>query len=160
MYTEKSTYIYQSFNYTEEVRQCIQKRYLYIPINQLHRGDKTVYSEEVSIYTNQSITQMKYDSAYITDIYIYQSINYRGGRTAHTEEVPIYTNISFTQRRWDSVYTRGTYIYQSINYTEEIRQFMHKRYLYIPIIQLHKGSKTVYTEEVPINTNQSITQRR
>ena len=77
--------MYQLFNYTKEVRQCIQKRYLYIPINQLHRGGKTVYTEEVSIYTNQSITQMKYNSAYIRGTSIYQSIKYRGGRTVYTE---------------------------------------------------------------------------
>jgi hypothetical protein len=39
-------YIYQSINYTKGVRQCMQKRYLYIPMNQLHRGDKTTYTEE------------------------------------------------------------------------------------------------------------------
>ena len=56
------------------------KRYLYILINQLHRRGKTVYTEEVSIYTNQSITQMKYDSACIRGTSIYQSIN-------NTEEI-------------------------------------------------------------------------
>ena len=78
----------------------------------------------------------------------------------YAEEIAIYTNQSITQRMEDNVYRRGTYIYQSINYTEEVRQCIHKRYLYIPIIQLHKGRKTVHTEEVPIYTNQSITQRR
>jgi hypothetical protein len=39
-------YIYQSINYTKGVRQCMQKRYLYIPMNQLHRGGKTTYTEE------------------------------------------------------------------------------------------------------------------
>jgi hypothetical protein len=78
----------------------------------------------------------------------------------YTEEIPIYTNHSITQRRKDDAYRRGTYIYQSINYTEDVRQCIQKRYLYIPIYQLHRGSKTMYTEEIPIYTNQSITQRR
>ena len=73
-----------------------------------------------------------------------------------TEEVPIYTNQSITQRRKDSVYRRGTYIYQSFNYTEEVRQGIQKRYLYIPIIQLHRGGKTVHREEVHIYIYQSI----
>ena len=55
----RGTYIYQSFNYTEEVRQCIQKMYLYIPINQLHRGGMTVYTKEIPLYTIKSITQRK-----------------------------------------------------------------------------------------------------
>jgi hypothetical protein len=58
MYTEE-VLIYQSINYTEKVGQCIQNRYLYIPINQLHRGGMPVYTEEVLIYTNQSVTQRK-----------------------------------------------------------------------------------------------------
>jgi hypothetical protein len=53
MYTEEVPIIYQYINYTEDVRQCIQIRYLYISIIQLHRGGKTVYTEEVPIYTNQ-----------------------------------------------------------------------------------------------------------
>jgi hypothetical protein len=64
----------------------------------------------------------------------------------YTEEIPIYTNHSITQRRKDDAYRKGTYIYQSFNYTEEVRQFIHNRYLYIPIYQLHRGGKTVYTE--------------
>ena len=119
MYAEE-LHIYQLINYTEKVGHCMQKRYIYIPINQLHRGSKTVYREEV----------------------------------------PIYTNVSNIQRRYDSVYRRGTYIYQSINYTEEVRQYIHKRYLYIPMIQIHRGSKKGHTEKVPILTNQSITQKR
>jgi len=71
----------------------------------------------------------------------------------YTEQVPIYINQSITQRRSDSVYRRGTYIYQAINYTEEVRQCIQKRYLYVSIIQLHRGGKTVHTEEVPIYTN-------
>jgi hypothetical protein len=59
--------------YTEEVP-------IYIPINQLHRGGKTVYTEEVPIYI--PINQL-----------------HRGGKTVYTEEVPIYTNQSITQRR-------------------------------------------------------------
>ena len=60
MYTEEvHVYIYQSINYTKEVRQCMQKSYLYIPIDQLHRGSKILYTEEVPIYTNQSITQRR-----------------------------------------------------------------------------------------------------
>ena len=58
------------------------------------------------------------------------------------------------------LYRRGTYIYQSINYTEEVRQCIQNRYLYRPIIQLHRGCNTMYTEEVPIYPNLSITQRR
>jgi hypothetical protein len=58
MYTEE-VLIYQPINYTEKVGECIQKRYLYIPINQLHRGGMPVHTEEVPIYTNQSITQRK-----------------------------------------------------------------------------------------------------
>ena len=106
----RCTYIYPSINYTDEVRKSIQKRYLYIPISQLHRGGKIMY----------------------------------------TEEIPLHTNLSITQRREDSVYRRGTYIYQSINYTEEIRQCIKNRYLYTPIIQLHRGGNTRYTEEVDI----------
>ena len=75
----RGTYICQSINYTEEVRQCIQKMYLYIPISQLHRRGKKKYTEEVLIYTNQSIT--------------------RGGKIMYTEEIPLYTNLSITQRR-------------------------------------------------------------
>jgi hypothetical protein len=43
-----------TITYTEEVRQCIQKRYLYIPINQLDRGGNTIHIEEVPIYTNRN----------------------------------------------------------------------------------------------------------
>jgi hypothetical protein len=64
----------------------------------------------------------------------------------YAEEVPIYTNQTITQSRLESVYRRGSYIYQSINYTEEVRQCIQKRYLYIPINQLHRGGTTVYTE--------------
>ena len=55
----RGTYLYQSINYTEEVGQCIQKRYLYIPTYQLHRGGKIMHTEEVSLFTSQSITQRK-----------------------------------------------------------------------------------------------------
>jgi hypothetical protein len=58
------------------------------------------------------------------------------------------------------MYRRCAYLYQSINYTEEVRQRIQNMYLYVPIIQLHRGGKTVHTEEVPIYTNQSNTQRR
>ena len=130
-----------------------------------------MYTEKVSKYTNQSLTQRKYDSAYRRDTYIYQSINYtegvqqciqnrylyipiyqlyRGGRTMYAEEVYINTSQSITQRKKDSVYRRGTYIYQYINYTEEVRLCIQKRYLYIPINKLHRGDNTMYTEEVPI----------
>ena len=78
----------------------------------------------------------------------------------YTEEIPIYTNHLIAQRKSDNVYRRGTYIYQSFNYTEEVRQCIQKRYLYIPIYQLHRGGKTVYTEEVSIYNNLSITKRR
>ena len=58
----------------------MHKRYLYIPINQLHRGGMTVYTEEVPIYI--LINQL-----------------HRGGKTVYTKEVPIYTKQSITQRR-------------------------------------------------------------
>ena len=118
-----------------------------------------MYTEEVHIY--QSINYTEKVGQCIQKRYLYISINqlHRGGMTVYTEELHIYTNQSITQRRYDSVYRRGTNIYQSINYTEEVRQCIQNRYLYIPIIQLHKGGKAVYTEEVPIYTNQSITQR-
>ena len=139
-----------------------------------------MYTEEVPIYTKQSITQRRQDRVYRRGTYIYQLINYteevrqciqnrylyipinqlhRVGRTVHTKEVSIYTIQSITQRRQDSIYRRCAYIYQSFNYTEEIRQCIEKRYLHIPINQLHRGDKTMYTEEIPIYTNQSITQR-
>jgi len=63
----------------------------------------------------------------------------------YAEEVSIYTNQWFTQRKWDIVYRRCTYIYQSIKYTEKVGQCIQIRYLYIPIFQLHRGGKTVYT---------------
>ena len=93
---------------------------------------------------------------------LYIPINqlHRGGKTTYTEEISICTNHSITQRRYDSAYRRGTYIYQSVNYTEEVGQCIQNRYLYIPINQLHRGGKRVYTEEVHIYTNQSITQRK
>ena len=100
-----------------------------------------MYEEGVAMYTNQSITQRRYDSVYIRGTYIYQSINY-------TEEVK------------QCIFKSYLYIYQSINYREEIRQCIQKRSIYIPINQLHRGGKTVYTEEVPIYNNHSITQRR
>ena len=58
----------------------MQKKYLYIPLSQLQRGGKTVYTEEV--YINIPISQL-----------------HRGGRTMYKKEVPIYTNRSITQRR-------------------------------------------------------------
>ena len=109
----------------------MQKRYLYISIDQLHRESRTGYTEEVPIYTNQSITQRRYASVHRRGTYICQSIKYTG----------------------------GTYIYQSINYTEEVRQCIQKRYLFLPISQLHRGGKIIYAEEVTIYTNQSITQK-
>ena len=42
-------------SYTKEVRHCMQKRYLYIPINQLHRGGNIMYTEDVPIYAIQAI---------------------------------------------------------------------------------------------------------
>ena len=78
----------------------------------------------------------------------------------YAEEVAIYTNHSITQRRQDNACRRGNYINQSINYTEEVRHCIQKMHLYIPIYQLHRGGKTVYTEEVPTYSNQSIKQRR
>ena len=79
MYAEYVS-IYTNHSITQEARQCIQKRYLYIQINQLHRGGKTMYTEEVPIYI--PINQL-----------------HRGGKTVYREEVPIYTNQSITQRR-------------------------------------------------------------
>jgi hypothetical protein len=64
-YTEEVTqgiqkrYLYISVNYSEEVREGIHKRYIYIPISQLHRGGKTRYAKKVPIYINRSITQRK-----------------------------------------------------------------------------------------------------
>jgi hypothetical protein len=58
----------------------MQKRYLYIPINQLHRVGKIVYTEDVPIYI--SVDQL-----------------HKGGKTMYAEEVPIYTNESIAQRR-------------------------------------------------------------
>ena len=100
-----------------------------------------MYIEEVPIYTNLSITQRRYDSVYRRGTYIYQSINY-------------------TEEGKQCIQKSYLYIYQSINYREEVRQCMQKRSIYIPINQLHIGGKTVYTEEVPIYNNHSITQRR
>ena len=81
----------------------MQKRYLYIPINQLHRGDETVYTEEVPIYIYiyQSINYTKEVSKCIQKRYIYIPINqlHRGGKIMYTKEVPIYTNQSITNRR-------------------------------------------------------------
>jgi hypothetical protein len=76
-----------------------------------------MYTEDVPIYTDQSITQRREDNVYRRGTYIYQSFNY-------TEEE-------------SNVYRRGTYIYQSINYTEEV----------IHIYQSinYTGDKTVYT---------------
>ena len=82
--------------HTEEVPIYI---YIYIPINQLHKEGKTMYAEEVPIYTNQTITQARLESVHRRGTYIYQSINY-------TEEVRkcihnmylSYTNPSITQR--------------------------------------------------------------
>ena len=147
----------------------------------MHRGGKTVYTEEVPIYNNHSITQRRKDSVCKRGIYIYQSINYtedvrqciqkrylyipinqlhRGGKTVHTEEVHINTNQSITQRRQDSAYRRYIYIYQYINYTEEVIQCTQKTYLYIPISKLYRGCRTMYIDYVSIYTNHSLTQRR
>jgi hypothetical protein len=70
-------------SYIDEVSQCIQKRYLYIPINQLHRGSKILYTEEVPIYTNHSITQEVRQC--IQKRYLYIPINqlHRGGKTMY-----------------------------------------------------------------------------
>ena len=67
-------------------------------------------------------------------------------------------SVNYTEEVRQGIQKR--YLYISVNYTEEIRQGIQKRYLYIPLCQLHRGGKTRYTEEVPIYTNQSITQRR
>ena len=72
----------------------------------------------------------------------------------------IYQSINYTEEGKQCIQKRYLYIYQSINYTEEVRQCIQKRYLCITIIRLHRGGKTVHTEEVPIYTNQSITQKR
>jgi hypothetical protein len=71
----------------------------------------------------------------------------------HKEDVSLYTNQSITQRRYDSVYKRGTYIYQSIHYTEEVRQCIQKRHLYIPINQfrlIYIGASSEYTVLPPL----------
>jgi len=75
VYTEQIPIIYKSINYTEDIRQCIQKRYLYIPISQLHRGGEKVYTEEVPVYIYISVDQL-----------------HKGGKTMYAEEVSIYTN--------------------------------------------------------------------
>ena len=121
-------------------------------------------TEEVPIYTNQSITQRKYDSAYRRDTYIYQSINYTEGVRQCIQNRYLYIPISQLYRGGMTMYTKEVYIYiyiyQSVNYIEEERQCIQKTYLYIPINQLHRGVKIMYAEEVPIYTNISITQRR
>jgi hypothetical protein len=71
MHTEQVPILYQSINYTEEVRQCIQKRYIYILIGQLHGGGETVYTEEVHVYIYISVDQL-----------------HKGGKTMYAEEVP------------------------------------------------------------------------
>ena len=58
MYKE-DVLIHTNQSLTQEVGQCIQKRYLYIPIYQLHRGGETEYKEYVSLYANHSITQRR-----------------------------------------------------------------------------------------------------
>ena len=58
MYTEEVS-IYTNLSITQEVIQCVKKRYIYIPISQLHRGGRIMYTEEVPIYTKQSITQRR-----------------------------------------------------------------------------------------------------
>ena len=37
----------------------IEEVHIYISISQLHRGGKTMYAEEVLLYTNHSITQRR-----------------------------------------------------------------------------------------------------
>ena len=58
MYAEYVS-IYTDHSITQEARQCIQKRHLYISIDQLHKRGRTMHAEEVPIYTNPSITQMR-----------------------------------------------------------------------------------------------------
>jgi hypothetical protein len=94
----RGTYIYQWFNYTEEVRHCIQKRYLYIPISQWCRGGRQCI-DKGCLYIPIHQLQRKEDNVCRICIYIYQSFNYTGGKTVFTEEVLIYTNQSITQRR-------------------------------------------------------------
>ena len=101
MYTEQVPIIYQSINYTEDVRECVQKRYLYIPISQLHRGGDTVYTEEVPVYIYQSINYTKEVIQCLQKRYLYIPMNelHRGSEASYTEAVPIYTNRSITQKR-------------------------------------------------------------
>jgi hypothetical protein len=228
----------------------MQKRYLYIPINQLHRGSKTTYTEDVPIYTNQSITQKRYlyisypeyyffffrmrvldlrllecyfvsntNGESIFDNYNNKIINFNFLPSRYTEDVPIYTNQSITQKRYlyisypeRSLYlviheisqhfcrqmdsdlavigltgigpirkisvldwflrvgpmkvfsfcfdrfdhikaNKSKLINNTSSDTEEVRQGIQKRYLYIPISQLHRGGKNMYTEEVSISSS-------
>jgi hypothetical protein len=54
-------YIGTSSVYTFLLPLCnrLIERYLYIPINQLHRGGETVHTEEVPMYIYQSINYTK-----------------------------------------------------------------------------------------------------
>ena len=81
--------------YTEE--------YLYIPINQLHRGGKRVYTEELAIYIYiyQSMNYTKEVTQCMQKRYLYIPINqlHRGGNIMYTEDVPIYAIQSIVLRR-------------------------------------------------------------
>ena len=79
--------------YTEE--------YLYIPINQLHRGGKRVYREELPIYIYQSMNYTKEVTQCMQKRYLYIPINqlHRGGNIMYAEDVPIYAIQSIVLRR-------------------------------------------------------------
>jgi hypothetical protein len=104
VHTEQIPIIYKSINYTEDIRQCIQKRYLYIPISQLHRRSEKVYTEGVPvyiyIYISRSITQRRYDNVCRRGIYIYQSMIY-------TEEVRHRIQKMYLYIPFDQIHRKG-----------------------------------------------------
>ena len=58
-----------------------------------------MYTEEVSIYSSQSITQEARECIQKRCLYIPINQLHRGGKRVYTEEVAIYTKQSITQRR-------------------------------------------------------------
>ena len=64
----------------------MQKRYLYIPVNQLHRGGERVYTGEIPLYIYQSINCTKEVRQCKQKRYIYIPINqlHRGVKTVYS----------------------------------------------------------------------------
>ena len=60
-----------------------------------------MYTEDVPLYTDQSITQRRKDNVYRRDSYIYQSFNYTEEERQCIQKMYlyIYTNHPITQRR-------------------------------------------------------------